>query len=319
MRNLAFAFPGQGSQQPGMLAELAASEAVIEATFAEASAVLGEDLWEIAQQNENGRLDQTEITQPALLAASIALWRLWRQRNGALPALLAGHSLGEYAALVAAEVIEFGAAVAVTHKRGLFMQEAVPQGTGGIAAILGLDNSRLQGVCAEVGAAGQGMVSIANYNSPGQTVIAGQAGAVASAMAKCREAGAKRALPLKMSVPSHCSLMAPAQQRLAEELAALDFRTAKIPVVQNVNGQAHVDADTIRANLVEQLCYPVRWIDCIEFMGDAGIEQVLECGPGKVLAGLVKRISPQLAVWNSDRPELLDRALAEIGGSQLAT
>ena len=294
-----------------MLAALAGAHETVEDTFAEASEVIGLDLWDIVQHNRDGTLDQTRITQPALLAAGIAIWRLWRQQGGAQPALLAGHSLGEYAALVAAEVLEFGAAVDVVHKRGLFMQEAVPQGAGGMAAIIGLDSDALKRVCAEAEAAGEGAVSAANYNSPGQTVIAGDAAAVNRAMQMCLEAGARRALPVKMSVPSHCELMEPARRKLEAELIALDFRPAGIPVVQNVNGRASSDPDEIRENLAAQICRPVRWIDCIEHMSEAGITRILECGPGKVLNGLIKRISPRITTWHCDEPDSFSRAVTD--------
>lgn len=311
MRDFAVVFPGQGSQKKGMLAALAGTSKTIENTFAEASEVIGQDLWDIARHDRDQTLDQTRITQPALLTAGIALWRLWRQRNGAEPAMLAGHSLGEYSALVAAEVLEFGAAVDAVHKRGMFMQQAAPQGAGGMAAIIGLDSEELEEACRKAQAAGEGAVSAANYNSPGQIVIAGDAAAVERAMRMCLEAGARRALPVKMSVPSHCDLMEPARRQLESELAALDFRTARFPVVQNVNGRASSDPGELRENLIEQICRPVRWIDCIEYMAGAGISRILECGPGKVLTGLIRRISPQISTWNCDEPESLSRAVTE--------
>ena len=311
MRDFAVVFPGQGSQRTGMLAALAGTSKIIENTFAEASGVIGHDLWEIVQHDRERTLDQTRITQPALLAAGIALWRLWRRRGGAAPALLAGHSLGEYSALVAAGVMAFPAAVDAVHKRGIFMQRAAPRGAGGMAAIIGLDGGELERICEKAEAAGEGAVAAANYNSPGQTVIAGDAAAVTRAMRMCLEAGARRALPVKMSVPSHCALMEPAKRELEAELAALDFRAAEIPVVQNVNGRASGDPDELRRNLIEQLCRPVRWIDCVERMSGAGIGRILECGPGKVLSGLIKRIDPRISTWNCDEPESLSRAVTE--------
>ncbi len=311
MRDFAVVFPGQGSQKKGMLAGFAGAGKTVEKTFAEASEVVGLDLWDIVQHDRDRTLDQTPVTQPALLAAGIALWRLWRQGGGAAPALLAGHSLGEYTALAAAEVLEFGAAVDVARKRGLFMQEAAPQGAGGMAAIIGLDSGRLERICVEAEAAGQGSVAAANYNSPGQTVIAGDAAAVDRAVRMCLEAGARRALPVKMSVPSHCELMAPARRKLEAELAGLDFRPAGIPVVQNINGRASSDPDEIRANLAAQICRPVRWIDSIEYMSGAGVARILECGPGKVLAGLIRRTAPQVRVWNCDEPGSFSRAMTE--------
>ncbi len=311
MQEFAIVFPGQGSQKTGMLSALADAHPIIQNTFAEASEALGFDLWDIVLHDREGTLDQTRITQPALLAAGIALWRLWREQDGASPALLAGHSLGEFSALVAADVLEFGACVNVVHKRGLFMQEAVPQGAGAMAAIIGLDNDKLVRICAEAESAGEGAVSAANFNSPGQVVIAGNAAAVQRAMELCLAAGARRALPVKMSVPSHCALMEPARRKLEQELAMLDFRPARIPVVQNVSAAAHSDPDVIRENLAAQVCRPVRWIECVETMGQAGITRILECGPGKVLSGLIKRIAPQIAGWNCDEPANLARALTE--------
>ena len=312
MAKLAIVFPGQGSQKTGMLAELAEAHGIIQATFAEASAAIGCDLWDIARQNPDGLLDQTRFTQPALLAAGIAVWRLWQEQGGASPQYFAGHSLGEYTALVAAEVLAFGAAVDAVHKRGQFMQQAVPAGAGGMAAIIGLEAEALERVCAEAEAAGEGAVSAANYNSPGQTVIAGDAAAVNRAMTLCKQAGAKRALPLKMSVPSHCALMEPARRQLEAELATLEFRPAAIPVVQNATGKASSDPDTIRSNLVAQLCSPVRWIDCVETMYAAGATRFLECGPGKVLSGLIKRITPNAQVQTTDTPTSLATAHKEL-------
>ena len=310
MARTAIIFPGQGSQKTGMLAALAGEHGVIRDSFLEASEAIGEDLWDISRNNPDGLLDQTQFTQPALLAAGVALWRLWRERDGARPELLAGHSLGEYTALVAAEVLTFGDAASAVRKRGQFMQQAAPRGAGGIAAIIGLEAAALEKVCHEATAAGEGAVSPANYNSPGQTVIAGDAGAVTRAMKLCKEAGAKRALPLKMSVPSHCTLMEPARKQLEQELSSLTFRPAQIPVVQNVTGQPSTDPEQIRRNLVAQLCSPVRWIDCVETIHHAGIDNFLECGPGKVLSGLVKRIAPAAATWNCDDPDSFSEALA---------
>jgi len=314
MTKLAIVFPGQGSQKTGMLAELAQAHgnSIVETSFAEASAAIGRDLWDITRRNPDGLLDETHITQPALLAAGIALWRLWRERGGAKPDLLAGHSLGEYTALVAAEVLEFGQAAKVVHQRGQFMQRAVPAGAGGIAAIIGLDAAKLEAICLEAEAAGEGAVSPANHNSPGQTVIAGDSAAVKRAMALCKQAGAKRALPLKMSVPSHCALMEPARGQLEAELAELPFRPAALPVVQNATGRASSDPEKIRHNLIAQLCSPVRWIDCVETMRAAGATHFLECGPGKVLTGLIKRIAPNAQTWNTDTPASFAAALESI-------
>ncbi|MDT8428826.1 MAG: ACP S-malonyltransferase [Pseudomonadales bacterium] len=310
MNNLGFVFPGQGSQKQGMLAEMATEYPLIKTTFAEASEVLGCDLWKITQDNPEGQLDQTAITQPALLAASIALWRLWRDQDNPLPALLAGHSLGEYSALVAAGVLDFTAAIALVNKRGIYMQEAVPEGTGAMAAILGLDNDLLAKVCQE--AAADGVVAAANFNAPGQTVIAGSSAAVAKAIIACKEAGAKRALPLNVSVPSHCALMRPAAERLAEDMNDITFRSPDIPVIQNINGQASQIPDEIKANLLKQLYQPVQWVDSMLHMRDKGILQIIECGPGRVLCGLIKRIDPGFESLGIDDSQALQQAVSLI-------
>jgi len=289
---LAFVFPGQGSQAVAMLADLVGESIVID-TFAEASAVLGYDLWDLVQNDDQGQLNQTHITQPALLTASVALWRLWCQRGGQQPAYMAGHSLGEYSALVCAGAISFADAVALVKARGEFMQAAVPAGTGAMAAIIGLDDGAIAVAC-EASAEGD-VVSPVNYNSPGQVVIAGQLAAVKRAMVACKEAGAKRALPLPVSVPSHCELMKPAAEQLAVQLQAIDVTMPSIPVIQNVNAQAPQNAEELVANLVAQLYQPVRWTGCVENMAQQGVELMLECGPGKVLTGLTKRINKAVA------------------------
>jgi len=289
---LAFVFPGQGSQAVAMLADLAGESIVID-TFAEASEVLGYDLWDLVQNDDQGQLNQTHITQPALLTASVALWRLWCQRGGQQPAYMAGHSLGEYSALVCAGAIPFADAVALVKARGEFMQAAVPAGTGAMAAIIGLDDDAIAAAC-EATAAGE-VVAPVNYNSPGQVVIAGQVAAVERAMVACKEAGAKRALPLPVSVPSHCALMKPAAEQLAVQLAAIEVTMPSIPVIQNVNAQAPQNAEQLVANLVAQLYQPVRWTACVENMAQQGVELMLECGPGKVLTGLTKRINKAVA------------------------
>lgn len=310
MQKFAFVFPGQGSQKTAMLAELAQQYSQVEDTFAEASSVLGQDLWQIVANNPDALLDQTAITQPALLAASVAIWRIWQQENGAPPEMLAGHSLGEYSALVCAGVIDFQAAVAAVHKRGQYMQSAVPAGTGGMAAIIGMDDSRIDEICRQV--AGDEVVSAANFNSPGQTVIAGDKAAVERAMAACKEAGAKRALPLNVSVPSHCALMKPAAERLAADLEALEFRKPELPVVQNINGRATRQPGEIRENLLKQLYMPVQWVDTIYCMRDFGIGKVVECGPGKVLGGLIKRIQPEIDCYSTETPDAFAQALQSI-------
>ena len=284
---LAFTFPGQGSQAVAMLADLA-DQSVVTETFAEASTVLGYDLWDLVQNDDQGTLNQTHITQPALLAASVALWRFWCARHGQQPAVMAGHSLGEYSALVCAGAMAFTDAVDLVKARGEYMQAAVPAGTGAMAAIIGLADDAIAAACAS-SAAGE-IVAPVNYNSLGQVVIAGQVGAVERAMLACKEAGAKRALPLPVSVPSHCALMQPAAEQLAVKLSAIEVSMPTIPVVHNVNAQVASNVAQLVANLVAQLHQPVRWTDCVQNMAQQGVEVMLECGPGKVLTGLGKRI-----------------------------
>lgn len=310
MKKFGFVFPGQGSQKLGMLRELAIEYAAVEQTFAEASAKLDLDLWHTVQFNPENILDQTHITQPALLAASVAIWRIWQQQNGPRPAMLAGHSLGEYSALVCADVLEFSTAIDIVQQRGKFMQASVPPGTGTMAAIVGLENYQIDAACAE---AAQGeIVSAANFNSPGQTVIAGHAQAVARAMDLCKQAGAKRVLPLNVSVPSHCALMKPAAEQLEQLLISVKFAPASIPVVQNVNAEISGSPDEIRSNLIRQLYQPVQWVDSIRLAHKARVSRLVECGPGKVLSGLVKRIEPEIACFGSDDIASLKTALAEM-------
>ena len=284
-KKLAFVFPGQGSQQLGMLADLAQEHAIIQSTFAEASAVLGYDLWELVQ-NDAEQLGQTDKTQPALLTASVALWRLWLEQGGELPAYVAGHSLGEYSALVCAGVMPFADAVNLVRLRGEYMLTAVPAGEGAMAAIIGLDDAAVIAVCEAV----DGIVSAVNFNSPGQVVIAGQTAAVELAMAAAKEAGAKRALPLPVSVPSHCELMLPAGQSLAEQLLLIPFSAPDCVLVQNVTAEAVADPAVLKENLVSQLSEPVLWTQSVTLLAELGVEETIECGPGKVLSGLNKRI-----------------------------
>ncbi len=295
--DLAMVFPGQGSQSVGMLAELAEVFPVVKETFAEASDVLGYDLWQRSSEGPAELLNQTACTQPALLTAGVATWRCWCRRTDQLPAMMAGHSLGEYTALVCADAFDFADAVGLVEKRGVHMQNAVPEGGGAMAAILGLDDDKVKDVCSQ--AAQDGVVSAVNFNSPGQVVIAGSAAAVERAMGLAREAGAKRALPLPVSVPSHCSLMQPAAEAFAVDLAKVIIRAPVIPVLHNVDVGLHNEPDAIRDVLTEQLYKPVRWVEIIRAMRAAGINKVLEMGPGKVLAGLNKRIDktmPGIAV-----------------------
>lgn len=290
--NVAFVFPGQGSQSVGMLADLSAKHAVVIETFAQASEVLDYDLWQLVQNDENHQLNQTHITQPALLSASVALWRLWLAQGGAAPSVMAGHSLGEYSALVCAGALDFADAIRLVEARGQYMQAAVPAGEGAMAAIIGLDDAAIADAC-KSSAQGQ-VVAPVNYNSPGQVVIAGSKAAVERAMLACKEAGAKRALPLPVSVPSHCALMQPAAEKLSTLLATIPVRTPTIPVIQNVDAQVAASADTIVSNLIAQLHQPVLWSKCIESIAASGVELVVECGPGKVLNGLTKRIEKTL-------------------------
>lgn len=310
MRKFGFVFPGQGSQKLGMLADLAAQHTSILDTFTEASDAIGTDLWEICQHDPDNILDQTHITQPALLTASVAIWRLWNSGSAPLPAIMAGHSLGEYSALVCADVLDFTDAVKLVKKRGEYMQQAVPAGTGAMAAIVGLEDYQIHEIC-EQSAAGQ-VVSAANFNSLGQTVIAGDADAVQRAMTACKEAGAKRALPLKVSVPSHCALMKPAAERLAADLEAISFQPASIPVVQNVNAELATEAASIKQNLLGQLSEPVLWVDTVRLVHRGGIRMLVECGPGKVLCGLIKRIDPEISCFGSDDSQAFQQVCDEV-------
>lgn len=267
--------------------------AVVRQTFAEASDVLGQDVWKLAADGPEAALNQTVNTQPLMLTAGLAVYRAWEDLHGAEPALMAGHSLGEYSALVAAGALTFADALRLVRLRAQAMQEAVPEGTGGIAAILGLDDDAVAAVCREA-AAGE-VVEPANYNSPAQVVIAGHRAAVERGMALAKQRGAKRAVMLPMSAPSHCSLMRPAADRLAAALGAVALQSPQIPVVHNADLARHESADAIRDALVRQLYSPVRWVETVRTMAEAGIGLVVECGPGKVLSGLVKRIDGNLA------------------------
>lgn len=307
--HLAFVFPGQGSQSVGMLAELAASHALVKQTFDEASAGAGVDLWTLSQEGPEESLNRTENTQPALLAASVAVWRVWRDRGGALPARLAGHSLGEYSALVAAGALSLVDAAALVAERGRLMQAAVPPGVGAMAAIIGGDDAQIAQACAEV--AGDEVVSPANYNSPGQVVIAGHAAAVDRAIARLAELGVKKSVKLAVSVPSHCALMRDAADRLAERMLTITWSLPSIPVVQNADARTADSVDAIRDALQRQLYQPVRWTECVQALVAGGATRALECGPGKVLAGLIKRIDKSLEARAIGAAAELDAALAE--------
>lgn len=307
--SLAFVFPGQGSQKIGMLADLAQAHSVIEETFSEASGVLGYDLWALVQAGAQEDINLTERTQPLLLTASVGIWRLWQQKGGAQPSFLAGHSLGEWSALVCAEVVAFKDAVKLVQQRGAFMQAAVPAGKGAMAAIIGLDDDLIVKACAD--ASSSGVVAAVNFNSPGQVVIAGEAAAVEAAMALCKEAGAKRALPLPVSAPFHTSLMQPAADKLAAFIQATEFSAPKIPVVHNVHAKTESDPAVIKQLMIEQICSPVLWVDCVNSLAKLGVTQLVECGPGAVLAGLAKRIDKSLLAVTTGSVDEFNGALAQ--------
>lgn len=309
MSKFAMVFPGQGSQTVGMLADLATQFPIVEQTFAEASDALGYDLWKLVQEGPAEELNKTWQTQPALLAASVAIYRVWQQQNGAQPAMMAGHSLGEYSALVCAGVLDFKQAIRLVELRGKLMQEAVPAGTGAMSAIIGLDNEAIAKACEE-SAQGE-VVSPVNFNSPGQVVIAGNKDAVERAGAACKAAGAKRALPLPVSVPSHCALMKPAAEKLAVALQEVTFNAPQFAVINNVDVKAETSPEAIRDALVRQLYSPVRWSESVEFMAGEGVEHLLEVGPGKVLTGLTKRIVDTMTAAAINDAASVSAALAQ--------
>ena len=307
MTKFAMVFPGQGSQAVGMLKDLAENYPVVKSTFDEASQVLGYDLWALVQEGPAEELNKTWQTQPALLASSVAIYRVWQSINGAQPEFMAGHSLGEYSALVCAGVIDFKDAIKLVELRGKLMQEAVPSGTGAMFAIIGLDNDSIQKAC-EQAAQGQ-VVAPVNFNSPGQVVIAGNKEAVERAGALCKEAGAKRALPLAVSVPSHCALMKPAADKLAITLNDITFNTPKFAVINNVDVKVETSAEKIKAALIAQLYSPVRWTESVEEMAKQGVTMLVEMGPGKVLTGLTKRIVDSLSACAVNDKASLDVAI----------
>ena len=305
MKKFAMVFPGQGSQTVGMLAELAGDYPIVQETFKQASEVLGYDLWQLVQEGSAEELNKTWQTQPALLTASVAVYRVWQQKYPALkPEVMAGHSLGEYSALVCAGVLDFQDAVKLVELRGKLMQQAVPEGTGAMYAIIGLDNDAIINACKQ---AEQGeVVSAVNFNSPGQVVIAGAKAAVERAAALCKEAGAKRALPLAVSVPSHCALMKPAADQLSVSLESITLKEAGVSVLNNVDVKSEIEADAIRNALVRQLYSPVRWTETVEKMAQNGVEVLVEVGPGKVLNGLTKRIVDSLQAVSVNDVKSLD-------------
>lgn len=309
-----FLFPGQGAQHVGMAADIAAASPIVERRLTAASEVLGFDLAGVVRQGPEERLNSTEVTQPALLAVGIGLHDAWLSLGGPGPSVVAGHSLGEYSALTAAGALEYEAAVRLVYERGRAMQAAVPAGEGRMAAILGLDDDAVVACCAGIGDR-LGLARAANFNAPGQVVVAGAAAAVDAAIEACRAAGARRAVPLDVSVPSHCPLMAPASERLGALLDDVALRDPEVPVVQNVTAVAAEDAATVRANLLRQLVSPVRWSASVSAMS-AGVDAFVECGPGNVLAGLARRIDRRLAVHGIGTLDGLHAALAACGAER---
>lgn len=308
--SLAFVFPGQGSQSVGMLAELAQQQPLIQHTFSEASDALGYDLWALTQQGPEESLNQTDKTQPAILTASIALWRLWQAEAGVQPAFVAGHSLGEYSALVAAGSLSLADAVRLVERRGQLMQQAVPAGQGGMAAILGLEDADVLAACAE---AEQGeVVSAVNFNAPGQVVIAGAVNAVARAIEACKARGAKRAMALPVSVPSHCALMRPAAEQFAASIESLNWQMPSIALVQNVTAAVPTDLDGLKRDLLAQLYSPVRWVETVQCLAGQGVAELVECGPGKVLSGLNKRCVKGVNTHNLETPDAFAAARAAL-------
>lgn len=310
-QHLAFLFPGQGSQSVGMLGALGDEYPLVIDTFREASEALDMDLWDLSQNGPEGALNQTQNTQPALLAAGVACWRVWCERGGPLPAVMAGHSLGEYTALVAAGSLDFADGVRLVAERGRRMQEAVPEGQGAMAAVIGLDDADVEAACEK--AAGDGVVSAANYNAPGQVVIAGSADAVERALAEAKSRGAKRAMPLPVSVPSHCALMKPAAEGLAPSLEDVAFCSPETPVLHNVDVAERSDAAAIRDALLRQLYSPVRWTDTVRALTGRGVTRAVECGPGRVLSGLSRRIDRELSMFQLGEPGDVDAALERLG------
>ena len=305
MTKTACVFPGQGSQSVGMLKELADSHPSVLDTFKEASDVLGYDLWDLVQNDTDGKLNETHITQPALLAASVATWRVL-EAQGIEVSYLAGHSLGEYSALVCGGAMSFADAIKLVEARGQYMQEAVPAGAGAMYAIIGLDDNTIANVCHHTAIATGDVVSPVNFNSPGQVVIAGEKVAAEQAAAACKEAGAKRALPLSVSVPSHCELMRPAADKLEDALATLNVHTPAINIINNVDVTIETDGASIKSALVRQLYCPVQWTRTVEYLAAAGVERIIEVGPGKVLTGLNKRINKSLESIAVNTPESVE-------------
>lgn len=312
MTSLALVFPGQGSQSVGMLTEAHEAFPEVANSFTEASDALGFDLWSLAADGPAEQQALTANTQPLILTASVALYRAWIAQGGSAPSLVAGHSLGEFSALVAANSLDFADAVRLVRQRGQAMQEAVPVGVGAMAAIIGLDDDSINRVCAEVSAEASGVVCAVNYNSPGQVVIAGHADPVAQAIEALKAAGAKRAMPLPVSAPFHTPLMTPAGEVLAEALEGISLRDPQCPVISNVNAKPQSDAAVIAGLLVQQIAAPVQWTACVQTLISRGCGNFIECGPGKVLSGLIRRIDKQTTSYSVETPESLQATLVAL-------
>jgi len=309
--SLAFVFPGQGSQSLAMLSELAVQFPEVQDTFSQASDALGYDLWDLVSNGPVEELNQTDKTQPAMLAAGIAVWLCWQKTSDITPDFFAGHSLGEYTALVAAGSLDFSDAIKLVSQRGQFMQQAVPAGKGAMAAVLGLDDDAVRSLCDE--AATMGVVEAVNFNSPGQVVIAGSVDAVNKAIELAKEQGAKRALLLPVSVPSHCALMKPAAEKLTAALTSITVKSPQTPVIHNVSVTSTSDTSEIKSLLAQQLHSPVRWVETIQFLAEQGVDKIVECGPGKVLAGLTKRIDKSVVAYPVLDIATLEKAVQALG------
>jgi [acyl-carrier-protein] S-malonyltransferase len=310
--NVAFVFPGQGSQLVGMLAAAHEKYSAVRDTFAEASQALGYDMWALVQNGPQEALNLTETTQPVLLTASVALWRVWEEESGVWPIIMAGHSLGEFSALVCAGALEFSSTVKLVRKRGEFMQAAVPVGQGAMAAVIGLEDTVIVRICAEISRSVGGIVSAVNFNSPGQVVIAGHTALVQAAIVALKEAGAKKVMPLPVSAPFHTQLMKPASDQLADAIADIKILSPVVPVVHNVHAATEPDPEEIRRLLVEQIYSPVQWTQCMQTIIKAGAQHIVECGPGKVLSGLNRRIDKSLQCYAVDEPDALIAAILDV-------
>lgn len=310
MSKLAFVFPGQGSQKIGMLADLENAFKQVSDTFSEASDVLGYDMWKMIQEGSQDEINLTERTQPILLTSSVSIWRIWLDLNGKQPSLMAGHSLGEWSALVCSDTVSFADALRIVQARGQFMQKAVPVGEGAMAAIIGLDDATIIEACQT--ASEQGVVDAVNFNAPGQVVIAGSTLAVNQAIELCKEAGAKRALPLPVSAPFHTSLMQPAAEHLSELVNSVIFKQPSVSVVHNVHAETEENPDTIKTLMLEQIYKPVRWVDCVKTLKSRGVDTIVECGPGKVLSGLNKRIDKDLLSLATENQSSFEATLSQL-------